>query len=133
MAGKRHSARTADLVEWGLGILSAVLVLALCGYLAYEALTGSATLPVLEAELVPAAPGEAPDQLRFVVRNTGGHTATAVSLALVLYDEAGEPAGERRIVLDYLPGHSEATGGFILPPGGERLRPELVVEGYLDP
>lgn len=124
---------TAARIEWALGILSAAVVLALVGYLAYAALAPSSTLPQLRAEVVPAAPGEAAAHLRFVVRNDGSQTATSVAVAVVLRGSDGNIVGERRIVIDYLPGHSEATGGFVLPGGAEALSPELVVEGYLDP
>jgi hypothetical protein len=67
------------------------------------------------------------------VRNDGRQTATAVALSLVLRDANGSAVAERRLVLDYLPGHSEATGGFVLPPTAPALSPELVIEGYLDP
>jgi uncharacterized protein (TIGR02588 family) len=132
MAGKR-SPSAADRIEWGLGILCAAVVLAIAGYLVTEATGAAATLPELHAEVVPPPPGEGPGQVRFVVRNDGGRTATAVALALVLRGPDGAPVAERRIVLDYLPGQSEATGGFVLPVDAGDLRPELVVEGYLDP
>lgn len=133
MAGERAPSGTAARIEWGLGIVSAAVVLAIAGYLLYQAVGGASTPPALRAEIVPATPGQAPGQLRFIVRNDGGRTATAVALSLVLHAPDGTPVGERRIVLDYLPGHSEATGGFLLPEDAERLRAELVVEGYLDP
>ena len=72
----------------------------------------------------PAPAGE----LRFTVRNDGGRTATAVALSLRLGDGA-----ERRLVIDYLPGHSEASGGFVLPRAAAPAMPEIVVEGYVDP
>jgi len=62
------------------------------------------------------------------VRNDGGRAATAVALSLRLGD--GE---ERRLVIDYLPGHSEASGGFVLPEGTAPDATRVVVEGYIDP
>ncbi len=126
------AARTPDRIEWALGFASGAVVLALAGYLLFDGLTGAQALPELRAEILPAGPG-GNDQLRFVLHNDGGQTATAVALALLLRDAAGTTVSERRLVIDYLPGHSEATGGFVLPEGTARLRPELVVEGYLDP
>ena len=82
------------------------------------------TPPVLSVATEAAPPGE----IRFSVRNAGGRTATAVALSLRLGDGA-----ERRLVIDYLPGHSQASGGFVLPAGAGQAPPEIVVEGYLDP
>jgi uncharacterized protein (TIGR02588 family) len=87
-----------------------------------EGLRGG-TPPVISVAVEPAPPGE----VRFTVRNEGGRTATAVALSLRLGDGA-----ERRLVIDYLPARSEASGGFVLPPGAE-AQPEITVEGYVDP
>lgn len=133
MAGARSSARTADRIEWALGIASALVVLAIAGFLVREAVGGSKSLPDLHVALLPPDPDAPPGQVRFVARNDGGRTATAVALAVVLRDADGAPVGERRLVIDYLPGRSEATGGFVLGEDAASLRPEIVVEGYLDP
>lgn len=133
MAAARPRRTTADRVEWALGIASAVVVLALAGFLVREAVSGFGRLPDLHVELLPAGPDAAPGEVRFRVRNDGGQTATAVALALILRDDAGVPVGERRLVIDYLPGQSQTTGGFTVGGDAGGLRPELVVEGYLDP
>ena len=80
----------------------------------------------------PDEAGADADQVRFRVRNQGGRAASAVSLSLTLRD-GGEIVSERRLVLDYLPGHSETTGGFVLPAGARGFAADLSVEGYLDP
>ncbi len=71
MTKDRKPPSTPARIEWALGFLSAAAVLAIAGYLGFEA-AGSDTLPDLKAEILPAAPGEGPGQLRFVVRNDGG-------------------------------------------------------------
>ena len=55
-------------------------------------------------------------------------TATAVALSVRLGDGA-----EGRLVVDYLPARSEASGGLVLPRGYGPAMPEIVVEGYVDP
>jgi len=119
-----RSTPIAERLEWVLGILCGVVVLALVGYLAWEGMRATDTPPVLSVEGEPAPPGE----LRFTVRNEGGRTATAVALSLLLGDGT-----ERRLVIDYLPAHSEASGGFALPDGTPPGASEIVVEGYVDP
>jgi uncharacterized protein (TIGR02588 family) len=133
MAGPSKSPGFAVRVEQWIGIASAVLVLAIAGLLVREALVRADEPPVLRGEiLLPADEATPQAQVRFVVRNEGGQTATAISIALVLRD-GDEVVDRQRLTLDYLPGHSEATGGFVLAAGAEALRPEIVVEGYLDP
>ena len=123
MARKARKSPTAERLEWGLGLACGLLVAALVGYLAREGLSAGRTPPALTVAAEPAPE----DEMRFTVRNDGGRTATAVALSLSLGDGA-----ERRLVIDYLPGHSDASGGFVLP---EAAAPdaEIVVEGYLDP
>jgi uncharacterized protein (TIGR02588 family) len=114
----------AERIEWALGLVCGLVVLALAGYLLWHGLRPGRTPPELSVVTEPAPPGE----VRFTVRNDGGHTATAVALSLRLGDGA-----ERRLVVDYLPGRSEASGGFVLPPDAGEAEPKIVVEGYLDP
>lgn len=120
----------ASRVEWVIGLASAMLVLAMVGYLVREAVWAAGTLPELSVaeERSEPTPG---GQLRFVVANRGGRTARAVSVALTV-SENGR-AVTRRLTIDYVPARSEVAGGFLLPPGPGHLDTTLAVEGYLDP
>jgi uncharacterized protein (TIGR02588 family) len=117
-----QGSRTAERVEWALGLACGLLVLALAGYLLWEGLSAGGTPPRLSVATVPGGSGE----VRFTVRNDGGRAATDVALRL------GD-GGERRLVVDYLPSHSEASGSFVLPAGTPPEAAEVVVEGYIDP
>ena len=124
MAGK---SRLADRLEWVLGAVSAAVVLAMVGYLVWQAVAETRSPARLSVAPVAA---EAGNELRFAVRNDGGRTATGVVVRLRV--RAGDRlVEERRLTLDYLPAHSEATGAFVPAPEGEAV--ELSVEGYLDP
>lgn len=130
---ERDARRTAagERIEWIVGAISAALVAALLGYLAYQFAVSARSLPdliITEA----AEPGDLPGQIRFTVSNRGGRTASAVSVTLTLRD-GGRAVAERRLVIDYVAADSEAAGGFLLPQGSEGLTPVLAVEGYLDP
>jgi uncharacterized protein (TIGR02588 family) len=123
------TSRGAEWIEAVLGAVAGAVVLALAGFLAWQGLRDGADLP--ELSVLPVA---APDaEVRFIVRNDSGETATDVAISLVLVDEEGRTVSERGLVIDYVPGHSEVTGGFLLPTGFERLSPRLAVDGYLDP
>jgi uncharacterized protein (TIGR02588 family) len=115
---------TAERVEWALGLVCGLAVLALAGFLVREGLRSGATPPALSVTTEPGPD----DELRFTLRNDGGRTATAVALSVRFGDGA-----ERRVVIDYLPARSEASGGFALPPGTAPAAAEVVVEGYVDP
>jgi uncharacterized protein (TIGR02588 family) len=123
------TSRRAKQIEAALGFVAGVIVLALAGYLTWQGLSDGPSLPQLSVAPVTGSD----DEVRFVVRNDGGATATDVAISLVFAGDGGRPPIERRLVIDYVPGHSEATGGFVLPAGAAALSAGLAVEGYLDP
>ena len=128
---RRKAPSPAERLEWALGFVSGVVVLAIAGYLAWQGLTSRSELPdlvVVEAG-IPATSG--PPQVRFVLRNRGASAATGVVVGLAL--ERRARGGRARLVVDLVPAGSQVEGGFMLPPGAERLPRTLVVEGYLDP
>lgn len=117
-------------LEWALGIVSGVAVLAIVAYLAIEGFTSGEEAP--ELTIAPDASGEAtPGRLPFVVRNEGGRAAVAVVVGLETRRDGGRDV--QRLEIDEIPAGSEATGAFILPPGSEAAPGELRIEGYLDP
>lgn len=118
--GKARSG--AEAIEWLLGGLSGAVILALVVTLVRSGLADGGAPPLLALTAEPPEAGI----LRFSVRNDGGSTATDVALRLRLGD-----GPERRLVIDYVPAHSERSGAFLLPPGAGPA--EIVVEGYLDP
>ena len=129
---RRKAPSPAERLEWALGFVSGVVVLAIAGYLAWQGLTRRSELPdlvVVEAA-IPATSG--PPQVRFVLRNRGASAATEVVVGLAL-DDGTREARRARLVVDLVPAGSQVEGGFVLPPGAERLPRTLVVEGYLDP
>ena len=118
----------AGTLEWVLGGVSSAAVLMIGAYLVREGLREPGE-PMLSAEVgAMTAEGVLP----FSVRNEGGRTATAVSVSLTL-ERAGQPAIERRVIVDYVPGRSEVEGAFLLAPPETALGRRLSVEGYLDP
>ena len=127
MPRRQHTAQ-AERLQWILGYVSGAAVLAITGYLLWQ---GFADPPAasLSIEAEPVGPE---GQLRFTVRNDGGRTATDVAVSLTLR-KGDELFAEGRLVIDYVPGHSDAQGAFLLPAGDEPLSRDLVVEGYLNP
>lgn len=128
MARRREKSRAAEALEWGLGAISGLAVLAIGGYLLHAGLKE----PPEPALTVRAAAAPADGAIPFTVRNDGGGTATAVAVSMTLSRD-GAPVGERRLVIDYVPGHSQVAGAFVLSPESEGLERRIVVEGYLEP
>lgn len=118
--------RAAEILEWVLGALSALVVLLIGGYLVREGLSETEA-PSLSVAMAAPSGGALP----FVVRNDGGRTATSVAVSLTLSRD-GAFVGERRLVIDYVPGMSEVEGAFMLS-GLEGLDRALAVEGYVHP
>ncbi len=117
----------ADRAQWGIGLVSALIVALMLGLLLFHAWRGTDGLPQLEITQNPAE--STSDQLRFVVVNKGARTASDVTIALTF------PGGPetRRITIDFVPAYSQVTGAFLLDPAAGALPRSLGVESYLDP
>ena len=111
-----------------LGYLSGTAILAIAGYLVWQGLAD----PSAASLRIEVAPGGPDHQLHFIVRNDGGRTATDVAVSLTLRN-GDEPFAKQRLVIDYVPGHSEAEGVFLLPETDGPLDRNLTVDGYLAP
>jgi uncharacterized protein (TIGR02588 family) len=118
----------AETLELGVGAVSGLVVAGLIGYLAWQGFTGGSRPPELSVRVADAGAGE----FGFTVTNDGGHTATDVAVALVLESD-GQPTHVQRLVIDYIPGHSQASGSFLLSDEDAARTARLVVEGYVDP
>lgn len=109
--GDKHREQTLiPPLEWlasGIGLLLTVGVFASIGW---EALTTSRDSPVVTVEMKDVTAVEGGYRIEFRARNTAGSTAAQVEIEGKLSDEGG---GEMsRVVLDYIPGHSERNGGL---------------------
>lgn len=124
--GKNGEAR---IIEWILSGASAMLILALSGFLVYEAMTKTGGEPVLSlhvARILERADGQ---EVVVTVRNEGHATAADVEIV-------GRVAGDpliRQVSLDYAPAESEreVTLRFATPFSVDAL--ELFILGFVDP
>lgn len=119
MAGA--SERRVRRIEWVAAAVSGAVVLALLVHLLWTALFVEVTPPRLEVAVEQASGG----RVAWRITNSGGHSASAVSLAIRV---GQQPA--RRLMIDYVPAGSEVTGGT---PAGEGEAVEAWVEGWVDP
>lgn len=123
------SDRSAHVTEIALAIVSGCLVFAMVGYLVHAVLF--VTPAPVSLSVVATAPDKA-GHVRFTVRNEGGRTASNVHVSLLLQDGA-RFVDRRTVQIDYVPPHSEISGGLLLQPDEFALDRTFVVEGYMDP
>ena len=126
----RLKARTPWL-EWtasGVGLLLALIVFGLIGW---QALNGGSEPPaiVVEAGDMTSVPGGF--RVEFRARNTGGSAGAQVEIEGIL---SGGGADEiSRVVLDYVPGHSERQGGLFFARDPRTGTLSLRARGYSEP
>ncbi|HVH11935.1 MAG TPA: TIGR02588 family protein [Longimicrobium sp.] len=118
--------------EWVAAAVSTVLVLAVVGYLLYDAVAQPRTPPAvtLQADTVLKADGLW--VVRFRAHNQGHATAAAIHVQGALME------GDRTIetsdaVLDYVPGESVRHGGLFFRADPRAYRLELRAHGYQEP
>ena len=98
-----------NALEWTVFAASAIVVLAVLGYLATKALTETKTPPDLRIEAGPAIPRDGSHRVPLLVRNVGGSTAESVVVEAVL--RRGDEEVERaELELMFVPRRSERAG-----------------------
>jgi uncharacterized protein (TIGR02588 family) len=105
------SATQIPPLEWlaaGVGLLLTVAVFASIGW---EALTQGRDSPVVTVEVKEVVAVAGGYRVEFRARNMGGATAAQVEIEGSLSDTEGS-AEKGRVVLDYIPSHSQREGGL---------------------
>ena len=128
-----HGRDKTPLVEIGIAIVGACLLLAMVGYLVLDAWqTEAASPPDIVMESGAFGRQSAGWRVEVKVANRGDEPAEALELRAELTLDDGE-VEEAALTIDYLPPHAEADAAFLFkkdPRGGElRLR----AVGYLEP
>ena len=115
-------------IEWLTGGISALLVAALLGWLAYDALRYTPAAPAFAVSVLAVTPETEGFRVAFEVRNTALSAAASVVVRGELAD--GESAD---VTFDYVAAQSRETGAFFFhdDPRGGGLR--LAVAGYAKP
>jgi uncharacterized protein (TIGR02588 family) len=122
--GKKHTeSNDPHWIEWVTGLISAVLVISLIGFVGKAALMDRDTSPDLSSTVLRTEARSDGYQVLFEISNKSSETAAGV----VVHGEIvqGEITLEsNEITLDYVPGRSRAKGGFIFRtnPDGQDLR-----------
>ena len=116
-------------LEWTVFALSATLILAVAGVLAYRSVAGERRNPLLEVSL--GAPERVPSGYAVPVTVTNAGEVTAEEVVVEVRLEGGDERGE--LTIAFVPGGSRRRGwvAFTREPDAARLRARLV--GYEHP
>ncbi|MCM2472011.1 TIGR02588 family protein [Rhizobium sp. CG5] len=119
-------------IEWVAGMLSLVLILAIIGWVGYEAVTRTDETPELSVTLLGTDSGPTGHRVTFEVENISTATAAAVVLHGEITDN-GEVVEEAEVTFDYVPSQSKAGGALIFQtdPTGKQVTIRPV--GFTDP
>lgn len=125
MAARKTSGPPAPAVlEWAMGGLGLLLVLAVLAVLASEAF-GAREPARLEAELGEIRPAGAQWLAEVEVRNRGGETAAAVEIEGRLGDRTA------RATVDYVPAHGKERVTLVFP--ADPRAAQVAVTGWSKP
>ncbi|KXG87232.1 hypothetical protein [Agrobacterium bohemicum] len=109
---KNLEAQNPHWLEWLTGLVSAVIVLAVVGWIAKDAFRDQDTTPDLGATVVTTEQRSNKFQVLFEVSNGASATASQVTVHGEILD-GSDIVEKASTILDYVPGKSKARGGLI--------------------
>lgn len=119
-------------VEWTVAAISAVIVAAMIGFLALEALDTTEATPVPVAAVADIAPSESGFRVEIDARNTGGATAASVRFRAAL-QRAGQTVETAQVTFDFLPAQSSRAGAVIFANDPRLYDVVIQAESYTTP
>ncbi|WP_440980703.1 TIGR02588 family protein [Shinella sumterensis] len=119
-------------IEWLTGVISTLLVLAMLGWLSWEAVMRPTTPPDLSIHVVSTERAASGYRVAFDIANTGTTTAAAVTvIGRIIQD--GRVIEENPVVFDYVAAQSKTEGAIFFrndPATGEM---SIAPAGYTSP
>lgn len=117
-------------IEWVIGGLSGVVVLAIMLFLATQAIFSASGRPVLSISVEQVERAGQGSIVGIKVMNAGKEAASDISVSAT----AAEPgAGTKRLEFGYLGSGSEQRGAFVFDTPVDPRRLKVQVDGYLQP
>ncbi|MCF6370278.1 TIGR02588 family protein [Rhizobium halophilum] len=119
-------------LEWLVGAVSAVLIIAMTGWIAGEAILHQETAPEFRVENLATQVVKDGFRVEFEIFNDGTSTAAAVKVRGELI-RGGQVTETAETTFDYVPGRSSSRGGlfFSQSPAGGDIRIRAL--GYTEP
>lgn len=125
-------AAEAHWIEWITGIVSALLVASLLGWIGYEALTNDRHRPDLAIRAHHAERTDHGFRVAFEIENHAETTAAAVVVRADLLD-GREIVESVELTLDYVPAQSKSAGAVIFSRDPQGLEIRIQAVGYTEP
>jgi uncharacterized protein (TIGR02588 family) len=98
-------------LEWLASAIGLLLVLGVFGVIGWQAVNGATTPPAITVTVESMASVDGGFRVLFRAHNSAGEAAAQVEVEGKL-SAAGTDTETSRVVLDYIPGHSERQGGL---------------------
>jgi uncharacterized protein (TIGR02588 family) len=119
-------------LEWLVGVVSALLIIAMTGWIAGEAVLHQETAPEFRAEILAMQVVRVGFRVEFEIFNEGTSTAAGVKVRGELIS-GGQATETAETTFDYVPGRSSSRGGlfFSQNPAGGDIRIHAL--GYTEP
>ena len=120
------------ILEWILGGLGVVLLVACVAVLLYEGLNGEESPGAITTEVKGIVSTNGTHIVTFELKNAGTQTLSNVQVTARLVDDERE-IERAQTVIDYLPGRSRQEGGFYFRNDPRAHTLEIAPEGYQKP
>ena len=119
-------------LEWATGTISAMLVLGMISWVAWQAMTEEEQEPKFAIVVTDKSAVEGGYRVTFDVSNTATKTASAVVVRGEILD-GSNPVESADVTFDYVPAGSKSSGAvlFSQDPGTRSLKIRAI--GYTDP
>lgn len=130
--GRHRERHDPHWIEWLTGLVSALLVAGMLGWISWEAFTREATPPDLSVTVLTTEKTRAGQRVTFDITNSGTTTAAAVTVIGRLM-EGEKIVEESHVVFDYVAAESKSTGAILFAgePTGRRV--DIRAAGYTSP
>ncbi|MDM9627884.1 hypothetical protein QTL95_18490 [Rhizobium sp. S152] len=121
------------VVEWVVGFMSTLLVVAMIGFIGFEVFSEEGGPPRLAVSMLDQRSKAAPNELLFEIANSADTTAAAVVVRGELHIRGSADVETSEAQFDYVPAHSKARGALIFSTPVEGENVAIRVVGYADP
>jgi uncharacterized protein (TIGR02588 family) len=119
-------------IEWITGLCASLIVLAITGWVLFEAITSADHPPELSARVLAIDPLAGGWRVMIEVENAGDQAAAAVEVKAALVDGT-IPMEEAELTFDYVAGGSTARGGFFFTNNPSENRLQIAPTSFTDP
>lgn len=119
-------------VEWVTGLAATLIVVAMIGWMVFEAMTKEDRPPELVAQILAIDPQPSGWRVMIEIRNSGDQAAAAVEVKAALLD-GPEPIEEAGMTFDYIAAGSTSRGGLVFVNNPSLHQLQVVPSGFTEP